>query len=420
MSTKALTTTGLEEALREVLPESSLVLEDGSHLVDGVKPQFTATPSSSAELADVLACANEHDAAIIPWGAGSSMLLGNVPERYDIALSTTRLDRVLEYEPADLTVTVEAGLTLAKLQALLNEQGQFLPIGGPPQATVGGLLAVGHGGPSQHAYGRPRDWLLGCRIALVDGTVVHTGGRVVKNVAGYDLSRMMVGSLGTLGVFVEVTLKVAPLPAREETLLITHADMIEACDAIRAAAKRGLALRATCVIGNRAVYWLSGAASAVERTRRELDEAADGSKIERMDAEAGEQFWDALAVSDAAPELEVRASVPPSKATDALRQLEVFSQDLSLGIGTVAYPTIGILIARLSDGDTNACADFIEQTRRAAVDAGGSLVVTRASADLKARLDVWGESSALSLMRSLKEEFDPRSVLNPGRYVGSI
>ena len=272
MSTKALSTTGLEETLREVLPETSLVLEDGTHLVDGVKPQFTATPSSSAELADVLACANEHDAAIIPWGAGSSMLLGNVPERYDIALSTARLDRVIEYEPADLTVTVEAGLTLAKLQELLKEHGQFLPIDGPSQATIGGLLAVGHGGPSQQAYGRPRDWLLGCRIALVDGTVVHTGGRVVKNVAGYDLSRMMVGSLGTLGVIVEVTLKVAPLPAREETLLIAHADMVEACDAIRAIAKRGLALRTACVVGNKAAYWPSVPAPALARTRRELAE----------------------------------------------------------------------------------------------------------------------------------------------------
>ena len=419
MSTKALTTTGLEEALREVLPESSLVLEDGSHVVDGVKPQFTATPSSSAELADVLACANEHDAAIIPWGAGSSMPLGNVPERYDIALSTARLDGVIEYEPADLTVTVEAGLTLAKLQELLKEHGQFLPIDGPSQATIGGLLAVGHGGPSQQAYGRPRDWLLGCRIALVDGTVVHTGGRVVKNVAGYDLSRMMVGSLGTLGVIVEVTLKVAPLPAREETLLIAHADMVEACDAIRAIAKRGLALRTACVVGNKAAYWLSGPASAVERTRRELDETIDGN-IERMDARAGVRFWIAVTILEDVSEVEVRATMPPSKAAAMLRQFEVLSQGLSLRMQPVVYPTVGILLARLSEGDVNAYTDFIQQARQAAVDTGGSLVVTQAPAGLKARLDVWGESSALQLMRDLKQEFDPKSVLNPGRYVGKI
>ena len=419
MSTSAPSTTGLEDALQAALKEGGLITEDRSHVVDGVKPQFTATPSSSAELAAVLACANEHGAAVIPWGAGTSMALGNVPERYDVALSTTRLDRVLEYEPADLTVTVEAGLTLAKLKALLGEHGQLFPIDGPPQATIGGLLAVGYGGPSQQAYGRPRDWLLGCRIALVDGTIGHTGGRVVKNVAGYDLSRMMVGSLGTLGVIVEVTLKVAPLPAREETLLIAHADMIEACDAIRAAATRGLALRAACVVGNKAAYWLSGQASAVDRTRRELDEAADG-EIEHMDAEAGLRFWDALTVMDDVPELEVRATVPPSKAAVTLRQFGVFSQDLSLGIEPVVYPTVGRLLARLSDGDLSAYASFIEQARQATVDTRGSLVVTRAPADLKARLDVWGETSALPLMRNLKEEFDPKSVLNPGRYVGEI
>ncbi|MCI0855563.1 MAG: FAD-binding protein, partial [Chloroflexi bacterium] len=125
MSTSAPSTTGLEDALQAALKEGGLITEDRSHVVDGVKPQFTATPSSSAELAAVLACANEHGAAVIPWGAGTSMALGNVPERYDVALSTTRLDRVLEYEPADLTVTVEAGLTLAKLKALLGEHGQL-------------------------------------------------------------------------------------------------------------------------------------------------------------------------------------------------------------------------------------------------------------------------------------------------------
>ncbi len=418
MSTNAPSATTLEDALQAVLEEGGLVAENGSHIVDGVEPRFAATPSSPAELVAVLACANEHSAAVIPWGAGSGMMLGNIPERYDIALSTERLVRVLEYEPADFVVTVEAGLTLAKLQALLNEQGQFLPLDGPPQRTIGGLLAVGHGGPAQHAYGRPRDWLLGCRIALVDGTIVHTGGRVVKNVAGYDLSRMMVGSLGTLGVIVDVTLKVAPLPAREETLLIAHADMIEACDAVRAAAKRGLALRATCVVGSKAAYWLSGPESAVERTRRELDEANDGT-IERLDSEAGVRFWDAL-VAHGALDLEVRITVPPSKSAATLRQFETLSQELSIDTEMVAYPTVGIVLARLSDGDANAHAIFIERARRAAVDTGGSLVVTQAPADLKARIDVWGESAALPLMRSLKSEFDPKSVLNPGRYVGSI
>ncbi len=418
MSTSALSATDLEDALQAVLKQGSLVAEDGSHVVDGLEPRFIATPYSAAELAAVLACANEHGAAIIPWGAGSNMMLGNVPERYDVALSTARLDRVIEYEPADLVVTVEAGLTLAKLQALLNKHGQFLPIEGPLDATIGGLLAVGHGGPSQQAYGRPRDWLLGCRIALADGTIVHTGGRVVKNVAGYDLSRMMVGSLGTLGVIVEVTLKVASLPAREELLLNTHADKIEACDAIRAGALRGLALRAACVLENKAAYWLSGPASAVERTRRELYEAHDG-ETERMDAEAGVQFGGALAVHDAS-DLEFRATVPPSKTAPTLQEFEACSRVLSLGIESACYPTVGIVLAWLSHGDVNAYASFIEQTRRAAVDAGGSLVVTRAPTDLKARLDVWGETSALSLMRSLKQEFDPKSILNPGRYVGSI
>ena len=418
MSTKPLSATKLEDALAGVLKEGMLIADDGSHVVDGVKPRLVVTPSSPAELAAVLGCANEHAAAVIPWGAGSSMMLGNVPERYDLALTTVRLDRVLEYEPADLVVTVEAGLPLAKLQALLGEQGQFLPIDGPPQASIGGLLAVGHGGASQHAHGFPRDWLLGCRIALVDGTIVHTGGRVVKNVAGYDLSRMIVGSLATLGVMVEVTLKVAPLPARQETFVSAHQDMVEACDEVRAVANRGLALSATCITEDSTAYRLSGTESAVERTRRELDDATDGD-IERMHDDAGVRFWEAHDVHEASG-LEIRATVPKSKTATMLRQVAALSQEESLRMEPVVYPTIGLLLARLPDGDVQSYASFVQQARQSAVDAGGSLVVTRASADLKGQLDVWGKSPALLLMRSLKHEFDPNSVLNPGRFVGAI
>jgi glycolate oxidase FAD binding subunit len=133
------------------------------------------------------------------------MPLGNIPARYDIALRTTKLDRVIEYEPADMTVAVEAGMTMGQLQSLLAGRGQFLPIDAPADATVGGVLAAGVSGPSRHAYGLPRDWLIGCRIVLADGTIVKGGGRVVKNVAGYDIQKLVAGSLGTLGVIAEAT-----------------------------------------------------------------------------------------------------------------------------------------------------------------------------------------------------------------------
>ena len=249
-----------------------------SHAVDGLAPGCAVEPLTVEELCAALRDASERGAAVIPWGAGRHMSLGNVPTRYDVALRTTKLDRVIEYEPADMTVAVEAGITMGRLQSLLAERGQFLPIDAPADATVGGVLSAGVSGPSRHAYGLPRDWLLGCRMALADGTAIKGGGRVVKNVAGYDMPKLFVGSLGTLGVIVEATFKVAPLPVAQETLLANFPSLEAAADAARAADERSLALRAVALRQaegeNLAAFWLAGPHAAVERTRRERRGAA--------------------------------------------------------------------------------------------------------------------------------------------------
>ncbi|MCH7718287.1 MAG: FAD-dependent oxidoreductase, partial [Chloroflexi bacterium] len=150
----------LEPALREIVGDV-LTPGDAAYAVDGLTPRFVATPASVEELAAVLAAADARSAAVFPWGGGRHMTLGNLPAKYDVALRTVKLDRVLEYEPTDLVVTVEAGITLGRLQALLAEHGQFLPIEAPDDATAGGVLAAGVSGPSRHAYGLPRHWLLG-------------------------------------------------------------------------------------------------------------------------------------------------------------------------------------------------------------------------------------------------------------------
>ena len=392
--------------------------------VDGLAPGCAVEPPTVEELCAALRDANERGAAVIPWGAGRHMALGNAPARYDVALRTAKLDCVLEYEPADLTLGVEAGITMGRLQALLAERGQFLPIDAPADATVGGVLSVGLSGPSAHAYGLPRDWLLGCRLALADGTLVKCGGRVVKNVAGYDLQKLAVGSLGTLGVIVEATFKVAPLPVAQETFLANFPSLDAAADAARAADERSLALRAVALRQaegeNLAAFWLAGPHAAVERTRRELAEICAAATTERLEADASQGWWADVGAGLDPPSTPagngtaLRASLPPSQVPVLLERLPLASEAL-------AYPTTGLVLAWLAATAAEDAVAIASEARRLAESKGGSLVVTRAPVELKQRIDVWGNGgSALPLMRRLKQQLDPRSTLNPGRFMGGI
>ncbi len=419
MSTPAPSDIGLEEALRSVIGDG-LSRGGDEHGVDGVVPSLAASPSSVDDLSAVLRAASERNAAVTPWGAGFHMSLGNVPTRYDVALSTTQLSRVVEYEPADLTVTVEAGMTLGHLRQHLSEHRQFLPIDGPDEATIGGLLAVGLGGPSQQAYGFPRDWLLGCRIALTDGTIVRAGGRVVKNVAGYDLTRMTVSSLGTLGIIVEATLKVALIPAAQETLLAAYAEAADALQAARTATRSGLALRAVAVLENQVAFCLAGSSTAVERSRDELRNLTGDIEARQLNGQAADRWWASLDRLDATSDVTVRVSVPPSEVGAMLLALAASTESAGTSVKRVALPAVGVMIGRLTGGAADSYADIVEWARRDAVSRGGSLIVTKAPQDVKDKVDVWGDSPALSLMRRLKQEFDPQATLNPGRFVGGI
>jgi len=377
--------------------------------VDGMTPSSIVEPSTIDELSAALRDANDRGAAVIPWGAARHMSLGNVPARYDTALRTTKLDRVIEYEPADMTVSVEAGMTFGALQALLAEHGQLLPIDAPSEATVGGVLAANVSGPSRHAYGIPRDWLIGCRFVLADGSVVKGGGRVVKNVAGYDIPKLVVGSLGTLGVIAEATFKLAPVPPVQETLIVKCKTITEAARLVFAADERSLALRAMALRQAQgpveAAFWLSGTSAAVERTRTEIEQLGTTER-------GGDAWWEAF--DDATDTVTLKASLLPSDVTAFCEHVAPKATRI------VAYPTTGLAIVRLGDAEADESARMIHEARRYVIERGGSLFVTSAPIETKQRIDVWGDVEGLSVMRALKQQFDPKSTLNPGRFAGGM
>jgi glycolate oxidase FAD binding subunit len=367
-------------------------------VVDGIEAGAVERPRSAAELAGRLGEAAAAGLAVIPVGGGRSLGMGNPPERFDLALETTGLDRIVEYNPADLTVTVEAGVKLETLQAELGKAGQFLPLDpfAHPGHTVGGLLATGWSGPLRLRFGTPREYLVGLQVALPEGRLVRSGGRVVKNVSGYDLNKLHYGALGSLGVIVEASFKVFPRPLAETSVGVQREDF----DAAWAEARRALGLKMPPVAlellreasGFRLVARLAGDKAGVERMRAELGwKAVEGGFWDRH-ARRGSERW-------------LRIAVPPAR-------LEAILRTLPEPATWFTHPGVGV--AHWLDFDPAA----VTAVRDLAETGGGSAVLLAAPADLKRRLNAWGRPPAtLDLMRRFKDTFDPGRTLSPGRYL---
>jgi glycolate oxidase FAD binding subunit len=209
-------------------------LDPASFAIGGVAPRSVQRPGSREELCEALRAASRDRSGVVPWGGGVSLPLESAPERYDLALDLTGLDRIVEYEPEDFTLTTECGVTIARLRDTLAARGQELPLEAAfaTRATVGGAFAANASGPRRLRFGSPRDRILGARFALADGTLARTGGKVVKNVAGYGIHRLLCGSRGGLAILVEASLKLAPAPAARRAL-VHHVTAKEIADPAR-------------------------------------------------------------------------------------------------------------------------------------------------------------------------------------------
>ena len=247
----------LESSLSDQLARllgGNLVSSGDGHEIDGLTPQAVVRPVNRIQVSEVLSWASSEMVSILPRGGGTRIGLGNVPRKADVVLDLGALDRVLDYQPADMTATVESGVTLASLQEQLAPGGEFVPLEAAlyERSTVGGILAVGTGGPLAYAFGLPREWLIGIGVLNTQGVASKAGGKVVKNVTGYDLNKLYTGSLGTLGVIVEASFKLLPIDAHSGALLASFPSLADSIAAGRKliqspAAPMGASLSATSV-----------------------------------------------------------------------------------------------------------------------------------------------------------------------------
>ena len=399
----------LKDSLRDRLPAEAVSQDTAAFAVDGIEPDVVVSPSNTAEVAATIRCASEHAAALIPWGSGSRMWLGAAPERYTVALSLLKLDQIVEHEPADLTMTAGAGILFSDLQEHLAHHGQWLPLDPPEAGTLGGLLAANASGPARMRHGTARDHVIGMEVVNADGETLKFGGRVVKNVAGYDMAKLHLGALGSLGVITRASFKVAPLAETRRTSRLDGPVDILMSTSLRLAGSglsiNGLILREGTDYCHLDLSFAGGAA-AVERSHREVSDLATA---------AGLSLGEAPPFPDPSQDVVVRAGVLPTATASLCKALMATSASI------IAYPTVGIVRGHWPSSQ----APSVESLERLRSDcsgvAGGALILEKGPPDLKHSFDVWGPvRSDFGLMRGLKQQFDPQRVLSPGRFLGNL
>jgi glycolate oxidase FAD binding subunit len=418
--------------------------------IDGQIPKAVAYPTTNEEACNFLRDADSDGKKVSVRGGGTKVRIGNSIEGLDLVISTRKLNQILEYEAADLTLCVQAGANLAQVQSELAKHGQFLPIASPlsATATVGGAIASNSSGPTRLQYGAARDWLIGVRFALADGTLAKGGGRVVKNVAGFDMMKLMIGSMGTLAMLLELNLKLLPLPKTRATALIPFNAEHEACEAALRIIDKGIFPTAETVLDSKGAEALGldartillievrNTTQAVERQMREIQQLVwqlSGAKVERInDEDSQSKLWSPVtdfayrSVMNAPNTFVIKIGVVPTQVAMLIRQAHQSAKMNNIQVECMAHAGHGIMyvVGKYPEKEEESALKAIKEIIAKAESNSGSAIIEQAPPALKAQFkDIWGNAlsrTELRLMREIKKKLDPNRTLNPGRFVNSI
>jgi glycolate oxidase FAD binding subunit len=393
--------------------------------VAGVPPKLVVVPGAETELAEVLRLCDGAGLAVIPRGSGTKLGWGNSPSCADIILSTERLNEIIEHAWADLTVSVEAGCTVQKLQEALAQHGQRLALDTlwPEKATIGGILSTNDSGALRLRFGSLRDLIIGVTIALPDGTLASSGGKVVKNVAGYDLPKLVTGALGTLGVITRAVFRLYPLPLNSRAFTASAADTGETQKFVLAVQDSKLAhafLQShfsdeTSPVSDILFEGTEVGLAAQETQLRILGGPASVSEASTSTWTAREELW---ALSDPQSTAIAKISILPSNLARTMELVDHTAKAHQLHWRALMYAT-GIGWLRL-EGKPAALRGAL-QVLRHELEAQNCSVVALHRPEKMSPFDAWGNAGdALPLMKSVKHRLDPKNTLNPGRFVGGI
>lgn len=438
---------GIPEKLRAIVGASHVLtgVELSPYAIEGRTPEAAVFPGSVDEVRAVIEVAGGAGSSIVPWGGGTAASVGTSAPGAGIVLGLSRLDRLVEHEPGDLTATVQAGMTLARLQAALRDRGQWLSLdpADAEKATLGGIVAANASGPRRHLYGTVRDVVIGVTAVTADGAVVRGGGKVVKNVAGYDLPKLFVGSYGTLGVIVEVTVKLRPLPDDERLVgvaferlkdagaavrAVMASDLIpNALDLLDAAAARALGVPGAAPLPGAVtlVVGFDGLPEQIEWQRAELARLVapfGGREPRPLPADAWPRLATAARDAGTTPAAVMSLSVLPMHVAETMEQGAEAARARGLPTAWAAHAGVGVVTAALFSGrespESAPIADVLGEWRDIAHAGGGHATLEWAPLAVKSQVAVWDDpGGAGRIMQRIKAQIDPHNILNPGRFV---
>jgi glycolate oxidase FAD binding subunit len=409
------------EELRSIVGESYVREATAEDAVEGVEPSLVVEPGSVEETSELMKLAAREELVVAPRGGGTKMHIGDPPTSLDLIVSTARMNEIIEHVPGDQVVRVQAGIKLGELQDHLSGSNQMLAIDPLERgATIGGIVAANSSGPRRYRYGTIRDLIIGITVILHDGTVAKAGSKVVKNVAGYDLSKLFTGSLGTLGIIATANFRLHPIPEAARTIAVEVESPQAAGEAAQAIVHSQVEATAVELHWNEKTRLLTvlvesipaGVEAKVEtasfllRPFGEVRELSDG-EVEHLPAD---------------DEVVVKIAAPPADLADVLGSVLGAAERRGLAHPRLTgHAASGVTFVGLSGGDEETRALFVEEVREIWIRRGGSVTLQRAPLSLKNRVGTWDNGGDyLGLIRRVKEKFDPRGGLNPGRFVGGI
>jgi glycolate oxidase FAD binding subunit len=410
---------------RKSLAEACPSVRDGGHAdaIEGVTPSFVASPGSVSEASALLRAAAEYGLAVVPRGGGSRLRWGSPPARADLVVDTLKMGAVIEHAAGDLVARVQAGARMGAVSEALAAAGQEIALDVPPSATVGGVVASALAGPRRLRYGSPRDLLIGLTIVRADGTVAHSGGKVVKNVAGYDLGKLFAGSWGTLGLIAEATFRLHPLPAARSFVTAEYADATAASGAVTAAANSPLVASAV-ELGRRApggplqvAVLLEGSANGVAARTESMAGLLGSAAVVSPDAP---EWWPGARTAPDGGTL-IQVSFWVSALESVLDTVDAAARELGVSPVVGGSAGAGVLYAGLGPAtDAEAAGRFVGALRETLSHARGGVVVLAAPGPVRQVLDehggMTGPVPALRLMRAVRDQFDPDHRMSPGRF----
>lgn len=389
--------------------------------VEGTAAKWVIEPGTITELSELLKFANVSGLHVIARGGGTKLDWGNPPRMLDLVVSTKRLNQVIEHADGDMTATVQAGCTIAELTRTLAQRGQRLALDPlwPERATVGGIIATNDSGPLRPAYGTLRDHLIGVTTVLADGVIARTGGKVVKNVAGYDLQKLITGSWGTLGIIAQATLRLYPL-ARDSRSLAFSGDAsldsviaaMRQCSPVTSAVQFQIGRNMAMSI----IVLVEALPEAMQGKVEQVERSAQSCSLSMMqicpdDWSAGEHLFDDPGNCVA------KFSLLPTRLAGMVNRVGElaarYDADWKIVGQTIGVGLLGFRSTRM--------VELIQELQEITTAAGGSIAILRCATGLKKQIQVWPDvGNSLPLMRRIKDQFDPNGILSPGRFVGGI